>query len=207
VPILFDQRRIHALQLDITFRVGSAGLSAYPAGPANRMSGKAAKRGRFFGRRQRKPIGAAERPQQEEQVPDPRMSSQTWKRNGCILQVSWTRPKNIHDESPLTKGKRPPRSFLGQGERYEEGAAHGKRLDCAVRSNEDCWQLLIYRSFKKAAIGSRRWMAVATDDLGASVQNAQPRRRERSGSRRGAGGWRWRCGRCGCSYRASRRNW
>ena len=33
-PILFDQRRIHALQLDITFRVGSAGLSAYRAGPA-----------------------------------------------------------------------------------------------------------------------------------------------------------------------------
>jgi hypothetical protein len=42
------------------------------------MNGKGAKRGRFFGRRQRKPIEAAERPQQEEQVPDPRLSSQTW---------------------------------------------------------------------------------------------------------------------------------
>jgi hypothetical protein len=42
------------------------------------MSGKAAKRGRFFGRRQHKTVEAAERPQDEEQMPDPRMSSQTW---------------------------------------------------------------------------------------------------------------------------------
>ena len=42
------------------------------------MSSKASKRGRFFGRRQRRRTEAAERPQQEEQVPDPRMSSQTW---------------------------------------------------------------------------------------------------------------------------------
>jgi hypothetical protein len=37
-----------------------------------------AKCGRFFGCRQRKAVDAAERAQQEEQMPDPRMSSQAW---------------------------------------------------------------------------------------------------------------------------------
>jgi hypothetical protein len=43
------------------------------------MSGKAAKRGRFFGRRQRKPIEAAERPQDEKKLPNP-MRRDDWVR-------------------------------------------------------------------------------------------------------------------------------
>ena len=43
------------------------------------MSGKAAKRGRFFGRRQRKRIEAAESPQDEEKLPSP-MSREGWVR-------------------------------------------------------------------------------------------------------------------------------
>jgi hypothetical protein len=35
------------------------------------MSGKAAKRGKFFGRRQRRTIEAAERPQNKEELPNP----------------------------------------------------------------------------------------------------------------------------------------
>ena len=40
------------------------------------MSSKAAKRNRFFGCRQ--PVEIAERPQQENQMPDPRIYSQAW---------------------------------------------------------------------------------------------------------------------------------
>ena len=41
------------------------------------MSGRAANRGRFFGRRQRKPIEAAERLQDEEKLPNP-MKPEEW---------------------------------------------------------------------------------------------------------------------------------
>jgi hypothetical protein len=39
---------------------------------------KRSKSHKFFGRRQRRPVEAAERLQDEEQMPDPRMSSQSW---------------------------------------------------------------------------------------------------------------------------------
>jgi hypothetical protein len=43
------------------------------------MSGKAAKRGRFFGRRQRRPVERAERPVEEEELPNP-MRRDDWVR-------------------------------------------------------------------------------------------------------------------------------
>jgi hypothetical protein len=39
---------------------------------------KASNRGRFFGRKRARPIEAAEKPMQEEQAPDPRMSAREW---------------------------------------------------------------------------------------------------------------------------------
>jgi hypothetical protein len=43
------------------------------------MSGKAAKRGKFFGRRQRRPVERAERPVQKEELPNP-MRRDDWVR-------------------------------------------------------------------------------------------------------------------------------
>jgi hypothetical protein len=43
------------------------------------MTSKTTKRNRFFGRRQRRPIEAAERPQQEEELPNP-MRRDDWVR-------------------------------------------------------------------------------------------------------------------------------
>ena len=42
------------------------------------MSNEASHRGRFFGRRLRRPVKAAERPSEEETMPDPRMSARDW---------------------------------------------------------------------------------------------------------------------------------
>ena len=62
------------------------------------MSGKAAKRGRFFGRRQRRPIEAAERPQDaEEELPNP-MRREDW-----VRWLELQRELELRGESRLLK--------------------------------------------------------------------------------------------------------